>query len=142
MTKKQRSKKILSGFKIQGSRAEKIAERFLKKKGYLILEKNWCSSLGEIDIIALEPGSFWQKVVFPKVLPHSRVVFVEVKSEKGGGLAAERIDRFKQEKLKKLSRLYLQTRQLNHCFYRIDALIVKIGERKTIIKHIVSAVED
>ena len=39
-----------------GYKGEKIAERFLKKKGYKILQRNWCNKkgkrIGEIDIIA------------------------------------------------------------------------------------------
>lgn len=136
------SKRCSSAFLVQGSQAEKIAERFLKSKGYLVLEKNWRSSLGEVDIVALWPTSFWQKIVFPKILSSSKIVFVEVKSQKGKGMAVERIDRFKQEKLKKLSQLYLQTKELEGFSYRIDALIVEIKDKKAKVKHIISAVED
>ena len=35
-----------------GEFGEKIAEKFLKDKGYKIIERNFCSRNGEIDIIA------------------------------------------------------------------------------------------
>jgi putative endonuclease len=39
-----------------GREGESTAVTFLKKKGYRILEKNFCSKLGEIDIIAEHEG--------------------------------------------------------------------------------------
>ena len=38
-----------------GAYGEKIALAFLQKRGYTIIEKNYHSSYGEIDIIALHP---------------------------------------------------------------------------------------
>lgn len=35
-----------------GERGEKIAEKFLKEKGYKILEKNFQNRFGEIDLVA------------------------------------------------------------------------------------------
>ena len=35
-----------------GRRGEALAEAFLKRKGYEILERNWKGKSGEIDIIA------------------------------------------------------------------------------------------
>src|SRR5512136_3041511 len=37
-----------------GKRGEEIALRFLKKKGYRIIEKNYVCKMGEMDIIAKE----------------------------------------------------------------------------------------
>ena len=45
-----------------------MAARFLKNKGYLILETNYRCRWGEIDIVALEEG---------------QMVFVEVRTRKG-----------------------------------------------------------
>ena len=117
-----------------------MAEIFLKKKGFLILDKNWRSHLGEIDIVALKPRSFWQRIVFPRVLSSSQIVFVEVKG--GGFLAAERIGRFKQEKLKQLALLYLKQKGLFANSFRIDAVIVRFMGKKAKVKHLVSAVEE
>ena len=49
-----------------GIRGEKAAERFLRRKGYRIVTRNYlCPPLGEIDIVALDG---------------SMIVFVEVKT--------------------------------------------------------------
>ncbi len=50
-----------------GEQGESLAVWFLKKKGYKILEQNYRTKLGEIDIIAREKKT---------------IVFVEVKSRK------------------------------------------------------------
>ena len=39
-----------------GARGESLAVKALKKKGYKILEKNYRSKLGEIDVIARDGG--------------------------------------------------------------------------------------
>lgn len=51
--------------RVAGKKGEELAVKFLKKAGYNILEKNFRSRLGEVDIIAEEKGS---------------LVFIEVKS--------------------------------------------------------------
>ncbi len=48
-----------------GSFGEKMATKFLQKKGYKILEKNFRSKSGEIDIVALDKDT---------------LVFIEVKT--------------------------------------------------------------
>ncbi len=48
-----------------GKKGEDTAEKYLKKHGYRIIEKNFKSPSGEIDIVALDKGT---------------IVFVEVKT--------------------------------------------------------------
>ena len=48
-----------------GKRSERLAAEFLKRTGYRIIETNYRSKMGEIDIIAKEKGT---------------IVFVEVKA--------------------------------------------------------------
>lgn len=56
-----------------GLLGEKTAALFLQQNGYKILYKNFPTSLGEIDIIALESDS----LVFVEVKTRSSVVFGE-----------------------------------------------------------------
>jgi len=58
-----------------GGLAENAAESFLKSNGYRILERNFYSPFGEIDIIAAD-GNY--------------TVFVEVKSRNSAGSAVRR----------------------------------------------------
>ena len=128
--------------KVQGKIAERIAEKFLRRKGYIILARNFRCFLGEIDLVAIQPRSIWQRFT-RKILPSSVMVFVEVKSQrKEEGLAEYRIDNRKQEKLKSLVLYFLQHHHLLQHPWRIDAVIVKLRGKKARIKHLRNVVED
>ncbi len=62
-----------------GSVGEELATKFLQKKGYKILGKNFHSKLGEIDIIALDPST--DSTGSPQAgSGQGTLVFVEVKA--------------------------------------------------------------
>ena len=124
-----------------GKRAEDLACDFLVHKGYLILERNYRNYLGEIDIIAIKPMNFLQRLS-KKILPSSKIIFVEVKAQSDTrfGLAEERIGKFKQEKLKQLALSFLKAKNLSNS-WRIDAVRVDLSKNTPEIKHIESAVE-
>ena len=79
---------------IIGKSGEDRACSLLKKKGYKIVERNYMSRFGEIDIIAKKK---------------EYLVFVEVKtrSEKTIALPRESVDSFKQEKIIRTAEIYL-----------------------------------
>jgi putative endonuclease len=81
--------------RITGLKGEDLAVNYLKKKGYRILEKNFRTQLGEIDIIAEQNGT---------------IVFVEVKTRTTDafGLPEEAVTWQKQERIKKVALLYLK----------------------------------
>ena len=81
-----------------GAWGEEKAARFLESKGYRILERNYHSRYGEIDIIA-EDGEY--------------LVFAEVRLRKNSrfGSPEESVDHRKQEKLRQTAELYLQTHE-------------------------------
>lgn len=80
--------------KVVGNLGEVEAVKFLKKKGYIILERNFNVHGGEIDVIAKKDGY---------------IVFVEVKTRStddfGGGLEA--VNYTKQQRMAKAAQLYL-----------------------------------
>lgn len=86
-----------SGNYILGDWGEDIAECFLIKQGYLIVERNFRHHIGEIDLIASKDGY---------------LCFVEVKTRYGyhKGAAEEHVDFRKQGKLRRLASLYLKNR--------------------------------
>jgi putative endonuclease len=45
--------------KLLGHAGEELASRFLIEKGYAIIERNWRTKLGEIDIIAFKEGTLY-----------------------------------------------------------------------------------
>lgn len=66
--------KVLTEKREIGNTGEKLAAKFLRKKGYRIREKNYVSPFGEIDIIAEKDGT---------------LVFVEVKTRTIGKESAK-----------------------------------------------------
>ena len=85
-----------------GAKAEAIACWFLKQQGYDVLEQNFYTKVGEIDIIAKEDQT---------------LVFVEVKyrKSKGKGLPEEAVTAAKQKKICRASDFY---RSRNRHFFR------------------------
>ena len=89
---------------------EQLAEDYLKRKGYKILQKNYRIKGGEIDIIALDS----------KIL-----VFVEVKA-RNNDLFGQPVEAITSKKLKSIilaAQVYLQKNKISGDF-RIDAIEV------------------
>ncbi len=82
--------------KFLGRLGERRAYKFLRKKGYKIIEKNYVTKFGEVDLIGLY-GDF--------------LVFIEVKTRTTHtyGEAAEAVDFKKQERYKKSATYYLMS---------------------------------
>ena len=133
----------MSDSKNIGHLAEDLACEFLVKQGFLILERNWRNFIGEIDIVALKPKSILQRLNNKKILKTSRLIFVEVKAQSDAryGAAEERINYFKQQKLRQLAASYIKEKNLGNNSFRIDAIRVDLSQSPPIIKHIESAVE-
>lgn len=94
-----------------GQQGEEAAIKFLKNKGYRILERNFRCPLGEIDVIAKHQGY---------------LVFIEVKTRSSTkyGLPEEAINFYKQRKLKQLAHYYLKFKKLSNIKCRIDVVSV------------------
>lgn len=118
-----------------GFLGEKVAEKYLKDKGYEILDRNFQNTsgrrLGEIDIIARDAKE-------------NEIVFVEVKTREyekfKDTLPEENITYFKIRKLDKIAQAYLRTKNLEDNAYRFDAISVWLDKKnkKAKVKHIKS----
>lgn len=116
-----------------GEVGEKIAAKYLKKKGYKIIEFNFSNDkgrrMGEIDVIAKD---------------RNMIVFVEVKtrrlSSKNDVLPEESIGIRKLYRLDKIANFYLRKNNLMDSDYRFDAISVWMDEKdkKAKIKHMES----
>ena len=91
---------------------EDLAAAYLAGLGWQVLARNWRCPAGELDIIAIEPGS-------PPVL-----VFCEVKCRRGLGFGAplEAITAAKRAKLRDLALLWLREQSRPVPRFRIDGL--------------------
>jgi len=121
---------------------EKIAEDFLKKKGYTILDKNYSPRFvsgpqrGEIDIVAKKKGV---------------INFIEVKTltvqNRGGPASAispeQKVDFLKQKKLIKTAESWLMEKKIPFDNkWQIDIISIKVDltEKKAKIRHFKNAV--
>ena len=116
-----------------GDIGEKIAEKYLKDRGYKILDKNFrYSKLGELDLIAQKDEG---------------VIFFEVKARKKTGpsefLPEDNITYDKQKKLVKLSQIYLAKKKIMDNPWQIDILAIEIYRDNSYdIRHTENAVGD
>ncbi len=110
---------------IKGIYGENIAAKELVKNGYFILDKNYHSMYGEIDIVAKKDCT---------------VVFVEVKLRKNikNGMPCEAVDLRKQRKIIKTAQEYIQRRNLTDCDFRFDVIEILAAD-KIMIRHIKNA---
>ena len=93
-----------------GKSSEDRACEFLRKLGFVILERNFHSKFGEIDIIALSSD---------KILH-----FIEVKATSGGYEAQYRLNKAKYMKILKTLNFYMMKNEPNRDF-QLDLLVVK-----------------
>ncbi len=105
-----------------GDKGENIAENYLKKKGYKIIERNFKTRSLEIDIIT-EKENF--------------LVFVEVRSKLNNNFGApeETINFKKSRKLKNNAKKYVNYKKYDG-LYRIDVIcIIFENENKIKLNH-------
>lgn len=97
-----------------GAFGENIATDYLKNLGYKILDKNFRSKCGEIDIIASNNGY---------------ICFVEVKTRYGinFGLPAESVIYSKQRKIYKTAQVYISFKKITNSNFRFDVIEVTLN---------------
>lgn len=105
-----------------GKRGEDAAARFLERKGFMIMERNWTCPFGEADIIAMGTDS---------------VHFVEVKTRSGieKGLPSDAVTAEKRNKYEKIALCYLQDHcesDIQVCFDIISILVT--GNNRAILR--------
>ena len=98
-----------------GKAAEDAAARHLRGCGYKILERNFTTPLGEIDIVALEG----EVVCFVEVRSHSSADF---------GSAMEALTKEKQRRVTKAALTYMKARRLEDVEVRFDFAAVEVSE--------------
>ena len=112
-----------------GKKGEIVACEFLLKNYYEIIERNFKSKLGEIDIIAREGDE---------------IVFVEVKTrgQDKYGMPAEAVDKRKKNHIYHVAEYYLMINELEDAFCRIDVIEVFFFNNKFKINHLRNCVDD
>ena len=98
--------------KIVGNQGENRATAYLVSKGFEIIERNWRTNRGEIDIIAFK---------------NDVLVFVEVKTLPNGTLdmiQRELNNQKRQRILKTSKRFLLNHRQYSNSYIRFDVIVI------------------
>lgn len=102
---------------------EKIAQGFLVNKGYEIIETNFYTKKGEIDIIAQKDGC---------------IIFVEVKTRTSlnFGTPAMAVNATKKKHIKLVAKIFLYLNKLENFNVRFDVIEIFINDGKYRINHI------
>ena len=100
-----------------GDFGEEITAEYLEKNGYRILDRNYSKPFGEIDIIAIKDDL---------------IAFVEVKTRKSDAFAyaAEAVDFYKQQRIRRASQAYLMEKNMSDFLMTFDIAEVYLDARK------------
>ena len=111
-----------------GKAAEDLAAKFLKAKGYKILERNYKNKFGEIDIIAQQDGV---------------ICFIEVKARHSLnlGFPQEAVTFSKQRQICRVAVSYLKSNKLLERPARFDVLALLYANSKPEVSLITDAFE-
>jgi putative endonuclease len=98
-----------------GRRGERVAEKYIKRRGYKIIERNYRCSFGELDLIAEDRGV---------------LVFVEVKARAADefGVPQAAGTQAKQHKMAQLAQNYLAHKGLGDVDCRFDVVAVSMAD--------------
>lgn len=116
--------------KLFGDRGERAAAKFLKRQGFRIVQRNYSTPWGEIDIVAVDGTT----IVFVEVKTRSTVV---------AGRPEEAVTFDKQKKLTQMALAYLKKHRLLEHPARFDVVAVLWPEdaHEPEIRHIRNAFE-
>ncbi|SFJ04344.1 putative endonuclease [Terrisporobacter glycolicus] len=108
----------------KGKLGEEIALKYIISKGGKVIEKNYRTKIGEVDIIAKLNGE---------------LVFVEVKSRSNinYGYPLESVNYKKKRKITNVAKYYILDNSLENLSIRFDVIEIYFNEKK--INHIVNA---
>jgi putative endonuclease len=109
-----------------GKQGEEIAVKYMLNHGYNILERNFYTRYGELDIICCDNKK--------------AIIFVEVKARRSikYGFPEEAVTRKKQEHLKKAALIYLNSARF-FTGMRFDVITILINNQGYKINHIKNA---
>ena len=110
-----------------GRAGEEAAARFLVRRGYDIVARNWTCAAGEADIIARDGAA---------------LVFVEVKTRSGctHGLPEEAVGSEKRRKYEKIACLFLKEFEVVDVPVRFDVVAISvISPDRAFVKHHIDA---
>jgi putative endonuclease len=124
----KRNNSQADGIRGLGRKGQELCEKFLKKQGYKILERNFLCKTGEIDLIMAAPDG--------------AVIFIEVKARTNENYveAEGAITTAKKARMTRAAKFFVRKHKLEDFPMRFDIVIVIISEKdKPEIRHYISA---
>lgn len=105
--------------KLLGRTGEDRAARFLVSRGYRILERNYSTRSGEIDLIALHLGT---------------VAFIEVKTRSSDAFGAPElaVNQRKQQRMIKAALGYIKLKKLHQVPCRFDVVAINTANEQQV----------
>jgi putative endonuclease len=108
-----------------GRKGEDLALRFLKKRGYRIIEQNYVCKMGEMDLIAKEKDT---------------LVFIEVKTRTSMDFGPPQlaVTSWKQRQLSKVALYFLKEKKIEDVKARFDVVAILLtagGEEIELIRN-------
>ena len=106
-----------------GQRGESAAVAYLQRVGFKVLERNWRTRAGEIDVIAADGEA---------------LVLVEVKTRRtlSKGSPEDAVSPAKQRKLGRLAAAYIQRMGREPAQVRFDVVTIHVlGEDRAVLRH-------
>ncbi|MDQ5809309.1 MAG: YraN family protein [Actinomycetota bacterium] len=109
-----------------GAWGEELALRYLTRQGYTLVERNYRTRYGELDLV---------------VRHGTTLVFVEVKLRRGTGFGdpLEAVTPRKQARIRSLAELYLLDREPAFDTVRFDVVGILLGKGPPSVRHIEDA---
>jgi putative endonuclease len=106
--------------KVTGNKGEILASDYLEKKGYRVIERNFRTRFGEIDIVCQDAQT---------------LVFVEVKTKIGHdfGEPEEMVNKRKISQVKRMGEVYLQDKGLSVAC-RVDVVAIVLNDDGSVEK--------
>ena len=106
-----------------GEWGERLAAAHLTEAGMVLLDRNWRTAAGEIDIVARDGDA---------------VVFCEVKTRRGTtfGEGSESVTWAKTHRLRQLATQWLAASGIRARAIRFDVVSVQVGGNSPVISHI------
>lgn len=102
---------MVNPFQIYGKNNESLAVIYLKRQGYRIIEQNYRTRMGEIDIIAKD---------------NETIAFIEVKSRSSAAFGGPKyaVTHQKKRRISKLALQYLKSIHQNQARARFDVVAI------------------
>jgi putative endonuclease len=104
-----------------GQRGEVMARDYLVERGWTILETNYRTKQGEIDIVALQNNRERE--------PCTTIAFVEVKTRNGSIEAKASVTAAKRRQLVRMAKVYTQRHPCELAILRFDVIAIELPAR-------------